>query len=979
MGAIRRKYSGSGSGRGRKILRVRFVSAPSLAGSREVTFATFFRAVWGEDKNPFPWQERLAELALAGKWPGSIGLPTAAGKTALIDIAVYALAMGAPGAARRLFFVVDRRVIVDEAARRAADLADKLCQADPESDLGKVAASLRKIGDGDDAKPLETAVLRGGIVRDDSWAKSPRQPVVVCSTVDQLGSSILFRAYGMNCYNWPIRAALAAHDSLIILDEAHLSQPFAETLQRVREYRTWASDPVSTGLTVVEMSATPRDEQVFREELEDCENVVLKRRWTASKQARLVEEGKSSEDETQDGGFDALVKALVVEAKAMREKRGAFVIGVIANRVGTARSVYLSLSKEEQADAILLIGRARPYDRDRRWEEWRELIGLGREDGQPSRPIFVVATQCIEVGANIDFDALVTEVASIDALEQRFGRLNRAGREAVSHAAIVAQKDQVGARAEDPIYGKALAATWRWLKGHVSKEERVVQVPAEGKKKPKTKKEKVEFVEMGVLALRQALNETPDKISLVADRKNAPVLMPAHMDLLSQTSPEPAVSPDPSLFLHGPETAPADVTVVWRADLSEKNRKLWCEIISTCPPSAAEAISLPVWVVRKWLCRQSPADTGDMEGTPAQSPRIKGDSRLAICWMGPDDSKLLEKWEDVRPGMMLVVPADYGGCDEWGWNPESGDAVRDVGDAVKWALGHPILRLDPQLAESWKYAELAEGLRKCELIEVKDLLGSFSKADLAGWITRTIGALLNGKPKLVESPGGVLDQDNDKWAAIRGRSIFEQESSRSAFTGKVLLGDHLGGCARWAAGFAADLPEQLRKTVVRAAMEHDIGKADPRFQAWLRGGNPTKRNELLAKSGMDRAVIERARRLSGYPKGGRHELMSVALLMNDKAEITDIDQDLLLHLVGSHHGRCRPFASVEADSQPVEVKHQERVAGSDHKLEGLASGISERFWNLTRRYGWYGLAYLEMLVRLADHRRSEEEESISNA
>lgn len=923
-----------------------------------MTFSEFFEAAWR--KEPFPWQKRLAERALRGEWP-SIGLPTAAGKTAVIDIAVYALAMGAPRAARRIFFVVDRRVIVDEAAERAAKLAEMLSKAELGSPLGQIAQALRKLGGG--PNPLETAVLRGGIPRDGSWMKSPIQPLVVCSTVDQVGSSLLFRSYETSEYGRPIRAGLAALDSLIILDEAHTSQPFAESLERIRTYRGWAVRHLDLPFTVVEMSATPRNGDVLREDAEDCTNEVLQKRWNAEKRARMVE--VKSGEEGKEAVRQGIAEALAREARSMRDERGARVIGVIANRVQTARDVYNALSGDSGSRAALLTGRARAYDRDRIWEEWSPMIGLDRGT-DAEVPVFVVATQCIEVGANLDFDALVTEVASIDALEQRFGRLDRNGNKGLTYAAIVAHKEQTGSKHEDPVYGRALPAVWKWLKDHVKRVERTEEIPAEGKKKAKVRKVREEFVAMGVLDLRQALADTDNREALITPRKNAPVLMPAHMDLLCQTSPEPALSPEPSLFLHGPDTGPADVEVVWRADFGEDPSK-WRETAAVCPPSAAEAMSLPVWVVRNWLSNQQTAEVADVEGSREDNGRVPQGGRPFLVWRGSDDSEDSRDPRKIKPGTTVMVPAAYGGCDEWGWNPLSEKDATDIGDPVKLLMGRPMLRLHPKLAEGWKYADLARRLGAAESIaEARSILASSAPdSGSAPWLIAAVKTLQSGRLKFIGD------------SAITGRGSFDQDSAGSSFTSEVPLGLHLDGCEQLAARFAEGLPAALKETIRRAAALHDIGKADPRFQSWLRGGNPVRPQELIAKSrrsAQNRAAVERARELAGYPKGGRHELLSTALLQDHRTEFDGLDFDLLLHLLASHHGRCRPFSPVVEDEDPVQVSYGHWQTSTEHRLERLNSGVSERFWRLTRRYGWYGLAYLETLVRLADQRQSEAEQ-----
>jgi CRISPR-associated endonuclease/helicase Cas3 len=372
--------------------------------------------------------------------------------------------------------------------------------------------------------------------------------------------------------------------------------------------------------------------------------------------------------------------------------------------------------------------------------------------------------------------------------------------------------------------------------------------------------------------------------------------------------------------------------------------------------------------VKQWLSEEATGDLADVEGGAAASGRTKGAMRPVLWWRGSEESRPVRRPDEIRPGMTIVVPYNYGGCDDWGWNPEYKGDVNDVGDAVKLAMERPMLRLHPRLADQWNYAEIAKGLRNAGN-EREETLEGFSRTGPTGWVAETLQELSGGR--------WISAADGESYSAIVSRTVFDQSDGRSSYGREVRLDEHMRNCARLAARFAEGLSERLRRTVERAAATHDLGKADPRFQAWLRGGNPVRPDELIAKSnrnGQNRAAIRRARELSGYPKGGRHELTSTALLAARGEGAEDLDGDLLLHLVASHHGRCRPFAPVVADEEPVIITHEETSVSSKHDLGRVGSGVSERFWRLTRRYGWYGLAYLESLVRLADQRQSEAEQ-----
>lgn len=946
------------------------------------TFPEFFQALWGYE--PFPWQTMLAERTAGGYWPQAIDLPTAAGKTACIDAAIYALAVQADKpltdrtAPRRIWFVVDRRIVVDEAFDRASTIAEKLKEA-PDGPLKTVADRLCRIGGTN--RPLAVARLRGGFLRDDHWGRLPSQPAVITSTVDQLGSRLLFRGYGRRNLTASIFAGLAAHDSLILLDEAHCSVPFMQTLRAIETFRgkDWAEKPIVTPFAFAILSATPPadipKENVFpgAEERERAlDDPILHDRLSAKKPTELVTVKSPGDD------GDPLVNEAVTRAMSYQSKDGKRRVGVIVNRVQTAKLIAEGLRKQvnDTADVVLLTGRIRPYERDHLVERWKPYL-KAYGPAEPEKPIILVSTQCIEVGADFSFDALVTEAASLDALRQRFGRLNRMGTLADAPATILAREKDVQEGQDDPIYGKAISQCWALLYKNA--------VESENKKK----KDKKKTIDFGFDALDGILSNVDDLTPCLAPRPDAPILLPAYLDLLCQTEPAPSVEPDISLFLHGKDRGIPEARVIWRADLAVDRSDLWTETVALCPPANGEMLSVPLYRLRAWLAKGSASDdtSGDVEGAaaPAESENALQESRRFLLWRGRDRSKVRYQPQAIKPNDVVVVPAEYGIGDLG--QSEPGEALGaeklDLWEFARQASGKPpALRINARIFEEWRshpsianLIAIAEDPAR-EADSVREALHAVIDADeettaVPPRLREMIEKTRDGRIEEHPAGGIILFTRNDRHDA-EPDMFADDDDLMSTVGGKaVSLARHTKSVERAVKGIARlCLPAEYADSLVRAARWHDVGKLDERFQYLLQQDDEplAKSVSIPASPAQRRAAWEAA----GLPKGFRHEMLSLQLA--ERFATLGVD-DLALHLIASHHGYARPFAPVVLDPEPPDVHGSH--AGVAVALDGeerarsvqphhLASGIGDRFWRLTRLYGWWGLAYLEAALRLGD-------------
>ena len=853
------------------------------------------------DYTPLPWQERLFGKMVWGEIPGVCDLPTGLGKTSVIAIWLIALCQQAVGGRitlpRRLVYIVNRRTVVDQATTTVKQIRDRLRNPD-NSDWLEHAGTLKTLSSAlgklssDKSDVLGVSTLRGELADNEEWKTDPARAAIIVGTIDMIGSKLLFSGYGDGRYKRPQHAGLIGQDSLIVHDEAHLTPAFSKLLRSVEDIQRQERDPCP--VRVMELSATQRDGDaggdVLRLEADDEQNGIVAERIGARKLVRLHKSDKKA------------LNSDMADLAYEHEGSGAKVL-VYVQSPKDAGTIASDLEKriKDKSRVALLTGTIRGYERDLLVKKNLVYKQMLDPEARPSETVYLVSTSAGEVGIDIDADQMVCDLAPLDSMIQRLGRVNRRGGHQREARVDVVWIEEQAARPSK--FAKAVAKTLeilrRWeeeANGSLDASPRNVRGLVEGLSHEERK---------GAFSPKPEIRKVTDIL----------------LDAWSLTSVNNMPGcPEVAAYLHGDTDDPPETYIAWRKEVglfsqyevADSVARDWFRI---CPIWSNEKVGGQTDRVKAFLRRLLNEHRKKGEASDVQIVMLHNRGRVECMPL----SEILDSGDrQLLNYKTLVLPAEVGGLSEQG--------------ILESRIGNPNENID--------VADQDDGERKRKRIFPGDSCPS-------GWKER-------GGVILRDAGEGTEEDEPEIWLSLvmPGRDVAVDDHEQARFD--MTLQEHTTAIVSNVAdiGERIGLNGEVASAIALACKWHDRGKNRKRWQRYAR-----KEGEPYAKS----ENYGHWRELGGY----RHELGSLLDAMRDEEVKAHPERDLILHLIASHHGHARPhFGPNTFDNECYGTRANEEAVNK----------AMRRFGQLQKRYGRWGLAWLEALMRCADIAASQSPE-----
>lgn len=769
-----------------------------------------------------------------------------------------------------------------------------------------IADSLRRlcaIPLNDGMSPLAISTLRGQFADNREWSADPARPAVIVGTVDMIGSRLLFGGYGVGFRSHPLHAGFLGQDVLLVHDEAHLEPAFQVLIENIE----------------TEQRDRERVAGMPWPKLRVMALSATNRGAGGERPSELTKVERDVPAEIPDPPTEPVH----VVWKRLKARKTLHLVSVEDEKKELAdKLVELALSERFQNSGrpILIFARTvenvdRVVDKLKR-QKVLPLTGTQRgleREQLPRHPIF---------------SRFLPEANRPDGVTPQPGTVylvcTAAGEVGVNISADHLICDLTTFESMAQRFGRVNRfGDAGDTEIHVAHPNEFADTQYEQRRKATLTLLRKLQGDASPLALtrvdarirQQAFAPIPEIVP------TTDVLFDAwSLTTIREKLPgRPAVEP----YLHGiAEWEPPETHVAWREEVEKITDDLRvihdpADLLEQYPPKPHELLREPSHRAFKHfqtLARRAPNapiwlldDQGRIE-------------LLTLNELADKDSK------DKINYRTVLLPPSVGGLKNGMLNGAS-ERANDVAD--QWYVDAE--RTRHRRLRVWDDAPVSDGMRLLRTIDTNpdaddasDEQGEISSKRFWLWYTLPRAA----------------DDDLSRTAAIPIRL-------------QPHVDDVTQNIQRIIAALDPDDECRLRRPLVVAARLHDLGK---RRAVWQRSiGNPNP-SDPHAKSGRPWRPLE----ITNY----RHELGSLLDISHlddapcaELAELDDDAKDLVLHLIATHHGRGRPHFPPDEQFDP---EH------SQDETYAVALEVPRRFARLQRKYGRWGLAYIESLLRAAD-------------